>query len=61
MKYESPIFMDMNELEGSDSSQRGVPIAVFVLITAVSVVAVGFIVTTAVGWNVVVGANYYSE
>lgn len=47
MKYESLIFMDMNELEGSDFSQLGVPIAVFVLITAVSVVAVGFIVTTA--------------
>ena len=55
-EYESPLLVDMNEMEVSGST-RGVPVVVFVLVAGVTVVGAAFIVGAGIGWTVAVGTN----
>lgn len=55
--YERPVMVPMSDYEGNGEAPSGVPVAVFILVAAVTVVAATFIVGASVGWNVAVGTN----
>lgn len=57
-KYEEAMFMPMTDLEMENVSGGGIPVVVFILAAAVTVVGAAFIAVAGVGWSAAVGTNY---
>ena len=57
MKYQKPQFMPMTDLELQSVNGGGIPVVVFILVAAVTVVEAAFLVGLAFGWDVAVGTS----
>ncbi len=55
MEYNKPQFVPMSDFEMQSVNGGGIPVVVFILVAAVTVVEAAFIVGAAVAWDVVVG------
>lgn len=58
MIYETPQFMPMSDLEMENiNGGAGVPVVVFILVAAVTVVGAAFLVAAGAAWSVAVGTS----
>ena len=55
MEYQTPQFMPMTDFELQSVNGGGIPVVVFILVAAVTVVEAAFLVGAAVAWDVAVG------
>ena len=55
MEYQTTQFMPMTDFELQSVNGGGIPVVVFILVAAVTVVEAAFLVGAAVAWDVAVG------
>lgn len=55
--YETPKLVDMSELEMMNTNGGAVPLLVFILVAAVTVVAGAFVYLGGIGWTYLVGTS----
>ena len=55
MEYQTPQFMPMTDFDLLSVNGGGIPVVVFILVSAVRVVVEAFLVGAAVAWDVAVG------
>lgn len=55
MEYQKPQFVPMSDFELQLVNGGGIPVVVFILVAAVTVVEAAFLAGAAVAWDVVVG------
>lgn len=54
-EYQTPQFMPMTDFELQSVNGGGIPVVVFILVAAVTVVEAAFLAGLAVAWDVAVG------